>query len=796
MFHYLSNSKALVQSVQRFVPWVESNDDIIRLLDRYLLFPTLSDTEDIVITGEFFTLTSKYLELDEYTEFLFDYARVKSENYPFEGTVQELYAASYKRSGLSYIGSALYHAGSPPSLIEKAISTKRARSFGVNQKVALDDTSLFTKTKAGFNYLIDCYTCGGYRLTYGDASPGPHMFRRSYITNQCTTFNSAYELFDKDPHAAWGMVQCGNTDPEVLAISNTIEDPLLHQKSRIIAETIAIIELGTEETDFQKKHSVTLKIGFGYGHSHNDFLDLNIFSHGLPMAVDIGQRDQGSLWTYPSNRWSYHHNHAFAHELTGDNNDDNNPKYAGTTSGSPWLTSFGIQSMKGKYLAKYDAFKTSREVVVMEIEDGENIYVFDVQRVKGLSIHTWNFHGTESDDLDINIPMSPTTDRWVNRHLEGTRMKGIGIDKISATWQMSRQKNTYHHTYGGGSGGDVTTVETEKVLLGSNYDESKPRINIKATLLGHANDIVYSGYCYSEYYEFAFPMLFVQSSGHSNDDVSIYPAIYEVFRGSSNIKDISYSSLSPLAVTVRTNNNQIDKYYSDDTYLKVISRNSNGDIRFVKLNGDTQFSSTDYSITTPKEFHKATIVSVDFKKRIIHLDQTMPANPAVVLSNEKRSLHIRLFGNRGTVFTYEDDLLISNGEIIRFENRKSGEIEILTTQGVTTDQFVFKTGYGNRAWGAFTFTNEAGTVQIRDRKIIKPEGATELTDEMFFDENGDGLISLNAYDIGFGYNVTLTPEITIKKFGNNYKIKTNVEVSGNIHGISFSKSESDEWLDI
>jgi hypothetical protein len=95
----------------------------------------------------------------------------------------------------------------------------------------------------------------------------------------------------------------------------------------------------------------------------------------------------------------------------------------------------------------------------MEVGNTGTYYAFDVQRLRGGAFHTWAFHGCESESLDLNVPTTAQTVRWVDRTLEGTHRVGSSSDLLQATWTMTRSGKTIPYTFYGG--GTVDTVGCE-----------------------------------------------------------------------------------------------------------------------------------------------------------------------------------------------------------------------------------------------------------------------------------------------------------------------------------------------
>ena len=186
--------------------------------------------------------------------------------------------------------------------------------------------------------------------------------------------------------------------------------------------------MGADETDAAKKTALFMRLGIGCGHAHSDFLDVNFFALGLPLAVDLACRNEGDNWSRPHAGWSELHNHAIAH-------DDLNPK-TDQQNGEPWLRAFSPPLVRGSD-AEPDGRRVDRDILLMELGDSAHYYAFDLQRVQGGAYHTWSFHGCESEGLKLNIPMKDKSHRWMDRTLKGTQKTGIATDCLQAVWTMT-----------------------------------------------------------------------------------------------------------------------------------------------------------------------------------------------------------------------------------------------------------------------------------------------------------------------------------------------------------------------
>jgi len=307
----------------------------------------------------------------------------------------------------------------------------------------------------------------------GDASGGPHFGRTAttWAAGHAEAFRNAFALCG-DPRAAWVLKNlCGDARPEVALAAEGVRNPYLHNPSRVLAGAgAAVVEMGVDETDATRKTAAFLRLGIGRGHAHSDYLDVNFFAMGLPVAADLACRSEGDFWSRPHAGWSELHNHAIAHN-------DLNPK-TDQQNGEPWLRAFAPPLMRGSY-AEPDGRRVDRDILLMELGENGQYYALDLQRVQGGTWHTWSFHGCESEAIALNTPMASNTVKWTQRQLGGTQKAGTAPEVLQATWQMTREDKEYRHEFSGG--GVVKTKACEQEVLGSRYDARLPPARMRAT---------------------------------------------------------------------------------------------------------------------------------------------------------------------------------------------------------------------------------------------------------------------------------------------------------------------------
>jgi len=788
LFPYIQSNQVFAAAVHREVPWVNTPQDVIRLLDRFLVFASVMDatngSQEIDPSGNVELLAGQELGPSSYSSNLFNLTDNVDSIYPISGTDQELYATALSRSGVYYIGSFMcYAVESAQNTIQQASLIQNAEANGIDALMNLANVTEYPKVRSAGNFLIDMWVAGGFPFMVGDASGGPHtgLQSSSVLRAAGNSLVQAFNLYG-DPRHAWELknVVGITTNSSINAAAATVTDPILYATSRVVPDYGAILEMEPGDPNTLHKTSATFRLGIGSGHAHYDYLDLNLFGMGLPLAVNVACRDEAGDWSRPSSTWSFLSNHALGHET-------NDPSVSGSQNGEPWLRAFAPPLVSGSYLdpSPLNGFELDRDTILMQVGTNETFYAFDVQRVTGNTYHTWCFHGCESSNLVLNVPMqSQPNNEWINRTLEtAPQLVGSSTNMLQATWTMTRQAQSIPYSFDGG--GTLQTVACEQTVLGALYNAALPPVNVRATLLGRGHDTVLQGDAYSAVYQYCFPFLWVQTT---NEAVSTYTAIYEWYRGATPV--VARAQLiqsNPLQVAVTTTSGQIDTYEFTTNYCLAISRDTNG-VRWIKLSGSTQVSLPDVTIS-PASNYVVTIIDIDYQNRTLTTSGPLPNNPGVIAGNSGRRVFLQLSGS-GTSFGWADDLLVQEGLITDLHVTGANTISIASDQALLFD------GEGNRSSAAMTVSTEDGLWNFRGGTVIKQPPGTPLTADVFTDANGDGRIDMKTYEIGVGDQLSMPADITIQRISGGWSVSNNVALSGSINSsnsATFNLAPSIGW---
>lgn len=616
LFDFIDGNQELADAVHRYLPWIKTPDDVIALLDTYLLRAGMKDFREGRIGGDYSVITTAatVLETGPEVEHILDPGQADGQVYPVSGRWLDLYATAFNRDGTDYIGSWGYASIGADMLLEWARNQERLKAGGNKFQFDMTDVARFPKVAAAASSFLDAGVAGGYRLAVGDASGLPWEGRNQFLPLDYTAERAAlaYRLTGDARHA-WYLVnvfgRSGEDDAtwsKLIQAARTVADPRLHQDSRVLGGFgAAIIERGKPFQDYRLKQAVVLRTGTGQGHVHNDALDLNYFALGCRMSTDVATRNEGPLFTDPQSLLSMMHNVVEVdgkwHPLKAQ---DDWP--GGSFSAAEgWVETFkplgAVAFMAGaaKSATHPDVSFFHRDVAHITVEEGKESakplpevvtnttkhpgdivlprsYIFDVFRVAGGRWHTWCFHGAVSDDMQLNVPLRQlgnhpagdnAQDNMSREYLRKMHEPRVGeaTDVVEATWQLSRTETKKQTRLG-----EIEVAPAEQNMLGVDYDEKAPRRFTRVSLLGQAGKPVLLGNAISKAYKLYLPFVYVQQRGEAKGRESVFPSIIEAYQGEPvvvskkllPIDENETDARRAVAVEVKTRNGDTDICFS------------------------------------------------------------------------------------------------------------------------------------------------------------------------------------------------------------------------------------------
>jgi hypothetical protein len=564
LFDYIRGNQDLAESVSRFVPWVRTPDDLIRLIDVYLVQTTVkrvlryqwygSGREPERIS-EIASLVGNAAATEPWMNWLF--SRVFF--YPGAlGGIQDIIIRGTDRDGRSPIGSFNYMMGefSADKVAEKL---ECYIIGGGNPKYDLRDSRRYPKVVSALEFDHRVRTAGIGFPRLGSSSGPDHTSLSGFLPDRAVTG----WRWTHDPQFAYVVKHYvgrrDQTDTEWQAIETAAATvsraPWFENRSRILPNLMVLLETGLAHDDLRFRRSVGVRIGLGQGHHHEDTLDLEMYAHGLPMVLDSGQR-RDTAYSTPKDTRSIVHNtvvvdgknwmgYSWARTVT----DAENARYlcaqAVPLNGTRLFRrqvalvdvdegSYGPDGHSKLGPAQFSPALTSAMPTVVATPSS---YVFDVFRVSGGNEHTYCFHGLVTDPAgpqpQTNIETTPisasaTSDDKTYRRaaawladFKNEKYFATAQAEVQFTFPFPRERPTQTHPF--------AAVGTEKLLLGAAFDAALPLKFTRLRLLGTDGALAMKGDQHCSRYEHCLPNVFVQRQGQ--DLESAFCAVIEPYAG-------------------------------------------------------------------------------------------------------------------------------------------------------------------------------------------------------------------------------------------------------------------------
>jgi len=686
------------------VPWVKTPDDILRLIDVYLVqtmakrmlrYHYYGDGRQPTRMAELAALVGNTEVTDPWMEWLFS----RTFFYPNPPTgIQDLMITGTDRDGMSPIGSYAYMSGeaSGARIAEKLEVYLNA---GGNKKFDLRDDKRYPKTVLSIDFDLRSRTAGLYFPRIGDVA-GPDKGYAAWFDASMPRMERAWR-WTKEPRFAWVIRHFGSRgardEQEWAEIEQAAEKvdraPWLEVRSRVLPGWCALLESGVEHDDFRFRRSVMLRVGTGYGHGHNDTFDLQIHAHGVPMTLDAGQRGG---YSSPGDRGSRVHNtvvvdgknwlgHSWARALA----DLEGAQYVDATGTPPYETTLyrrqvaliDVAEGKGSQRPLSPQQCGPRpEGLAKEVVTPES-YVFDVFRVAGGASHIYCFHATVNDpegpqpatNLKDVRPVDPKAETGPAYRaaalLGGYKNKcywATAPDPLEATFHL--QKKRLRPARIKEAGAEVFFVPRGV------FDAESPDKFTRWRLFNAKDALVSKGDQECHKWQYWIPHFFVERSGENLE--SAFAAIVEPYAGEPflasaeqlDVADNEGDARRAVALRVRTKNGHEDLCFADGRPEKTRSLSA-GRTAVATVSGEFAWASNDAEglraaslvggtrLQTPSLLLKAAVaertgkvVKVDYLEKKLWIDRVWPEQ------TERRILEIGALpasSGKGYVTGYE-----------------------------------------------------------------------------------------------------------------------------------------------
>jgi len=510
------------------------------------------------------------------------------------GGMPDYAITSTQRDGTSYIGSWMYAMGGGAAM-DYAEKTREYVARGGDPAFDMSDFRRFPKALAGCNFQIEARVAGLHPLGVGDVNgpnlPYGHWFTLGPVEKQARLGWA----WTRDPKYAYILANYFGQKEEspedwqaILEAAKGVANPWFTQRSRVLANWGALLEGGVQHTDFRYRRAAQIRVGWGWGHQHNDPLDLILWCHGVIHAAVGGERpEQRQLGDVhePKNQASYTHNMV---EIDGQGSHG-----TGQHRGYSWARD--LKDIEGARYTLCEAFPSinhpyqrlyRRQAALIDLNEGTlpdrqpetpaqfapswklpkalktpDAYVFDVVRVAGGKRHTYCFHGCEEDEFVSNAlnvrpvgftygaQADPSPEaKYLNKFVVAeSKTAGVAPKVLEATWRLQREGPeialTRPEKDAAGENQPVVKktmkrANTEQRILGPNYDPDAPRKYTRLMLFDREGDKVLTGKWVATSPNVTLQCLFAQRDlpgelpeGQPGNLESVYPAVIEMYAG-------------------------------------------------------------------------------------------------------------------------------------------------------------------------------------------------------------------------------------------------------------------------
>ncbi len=664
LFDFIKDNAELAESIGRFVPWVKAPQDVVKLIDAYLVQTTAkrilryhyyTDPMDIANAA---AVVGDTKVTDPWMEWLFS----KTFIYPLPPVgIADAMITGCCRDGCEYIGSAYYAQGE--GALRVAESLERYLKAGGNPKYDLSDKARYPKPVAQCFWRLKNVVAGWDFVRIGDVC-GPD--KTAGHTLRDLGFAQRGWEWTADPKFAFvlkhylGRKEETDADwAKIEAAAATLKRaPWLDLRSRVMPMWAGVLESGLEHDDPRFRRAAYVRVGFGIGHQHADTMDLQVIAQGDPATIDGGQRNG---YSSPSDGTTRVHNLV---EVDGKG-----------FQGYSWVRALadapGSRYLMAEAEPPEGVTLFQRQVALIDVDEGQgsqplpieaqkpgsklpggagilpaNSYVFDVFRVAGGKTHTYCFHGTVEDDFQWNVadakPVAEDdaseTGQYLGmfKSLPDKRFAGTAPDILEATWRQTR---------------DPKLFGNERAHRGPNFSDDLPRRFTRLHLLDAKGAMAMRGSLNCRNFKYDFACLMAQKESQDTTFVAlIEPFVGEPFITRRRLLNVSNREIVPghiytaahraVAVEVNTANGHTDICFADgapvfwwsipDAKMTVkgefafLSTDKDG-LRLATLAGGALLEAPGIKLVPAQRGRGGRVVKVDYLAKTLWIDQPWPA---------------------------------------------------------------------------------------------------------------------------------------------------------------------------
>ena len=869
LFDFIKGNERIAKSVGRFVPWVKTSEDVIRLIDVYLVqtvakrimrYHYHTDPVDLAnlasVVGD-----------NKFTKPWMDWLFSRTFIYPLPVSgIADAMITGTCRDGGEYIGSSYYVQGE--NALRVATSLEQYLKAGGDRSYDLSDARRFPKGLVHCYFRLNQIVAGWDFPRIGDVcgpdKPPGHTLRgldfavhgwrwtkdpqfafilKHYVGPAGKTLSEAKSVLSNMSEKAWNEIEA--------ASQKQARAPWLNRTSRVLPQWAGFLETGLQHDDPRFRRAAYVRIGYGYGHHHNDGLDLQVSAHGMPMTIDGGQRPG---YSSPGDRDTRVHNTV---QIDYEQNFINSHATALTdTPGARYFAATALPGA-GKLLR--------RQISLVDVDEGigsrplppaqqypftklpdsvtpANSYVFDVFRAAGGKAHTYNFHGPINDEFQWNVNGAKAVGE-VPQVTEGdtpgftaagflsafgrlSDLKKVGVapDTLEVTWRQRRYSNPE------GKGG-IPHAGTEAFFSGKSFrwptkagiPASAAQLNtsrrfMRLHLLNTKGATAMKAEAVCKKWKYHYTCAFLNRKSKKDGLESAFTAIIEPYIGQPfisskrllQIADNETDALRAVAAEVKTVNGHNDFNFADGRPEKVrtlmIDETNKitvaaehafygtdaAGLRTASLTGGTQLLAPEVKIEVATRERTGTVTKVDYLEKMIWIDQEWPGrkSSSILEIGLTEPKHLTAY-TAYVVAPEEEGTRIEFGRGSDYYRSEVTKIEGDTVTCVLDPMMMYAPGNRN-GWVA---SNESQTkvwradfVENRQFKLTGPA----VNKEAFGKE---GALRLWEYGVGDSVRQSTSASL-VRVAAGEYEFRSDADTTISLRGTSIETAAGgEEWME-
>ena len=409
LFPAIVQDQELLRFVGTKAPWVKTTDDLRELFDRRLL----AVHADALIHRQARSANSGWEssaavlgaiqegpQAAAVLKELFTHANLDSTD---AGGFEDAIVNMLCRDGVGLIYSPMYMFGWAQGLNAAAGVLGRIPDEELRARYGMKGPKLTSRMDGMADFARNIRVAGQFLPNVGDTERAVAHNNDHFLADVWPMWLRRWRA-TRDPQFAALVMRYAHTDELLLNYAGDLAGLEadaksaagdLQQPSRVMGGYGGVVlESGYGQPDLAKKAAVFMPFGAGWGHSHADTLNVELFSHGYRILPDMGRNHGGSKY----------------HNIVMVDGAEQSAWSDGTRFG--WLNHFAVAAGVrfvdlGARPKNYESVDRYRRAVALVDAGGGNQYVFDVFEVNGGGRHTLGLNGPPATAFTCSEKLGP-----------------------------------------------------------------------------------------------------------------------------------------------------------------------------------------------------------------------------------------------------------------------------------------------------------------------------------------------------------------------------------------------------